>query len=382
MPSSWASLALAAVVALVQLPHFKGSATALSDCLDNAGNPVPWWFMYKTQGGFVFGYVDGKSTSNTISQYPVYMNDTHNPVALTRTLQALVVQNQQWFLYNDEPDVGTASSSYGHSKGVVSVDPASGTGFFLSHSTPKFPSSTGDTQFYFPATETTYGQTFLCMKLSTPAAVNTIGQHLQYIKPFVYHSTMDTSTLGKFPSILAVLNSQWMTKAGTIVNNINVGGLTMTTLGKNTAWNDALWGNLVAPTFKKNLVVESWIRGEAEGAWCPPDHDYEIVDAQQLQMPGGPGGSVQTWAEGGDHSKWAMSTNPGSTLVCIGDINRMTSQFKRGGGAVCFEHAVMHAQLASTLVQTAKCSGVSRMNLSSSDDGFVNTTDVNATSSR
>ncbi len=126
-----------------------------------------------------------------------------------------MVLNQQWFLFNDEPDVGTASSSYSHGKGVVSVDPASGTGVVLSHSTPKFPASTGDTQFYFPQTETAYGQTFLCMKLATPAAVNTIGQHLHFIQPCVYHSTVDTSTLGKFPSILAVLNSQWPAPSST-----------------------------------------------------------------------------------------------------------------------------------------------------------------------
>jgi hypothetical protein len=66
--------------------------------------------------------------------------------------------------------------------------------------------------------------------------------------------------------------------AGTVVNKVDVGGLTMTTLGKNTAWkNDALWGSLVAPTFKASLVVESWIGGEAEGPYCRPDHQYQVV---------------------------------------------------------------------------------------------------------
>jgi deoxyribonuclease-2 len=45
-----------------------------------------------------------------------------------------------------------------------------------------------------------------------------------------------------------------------------------------------------------------------------------------------------------DHSKWAISFQSGlsensmSKVVCIGDINRMTTQKKRAGGTVCFEN--------------------------------------------
>jgi len=35
-----------------------------------------------------------------------------------------------------------------------------------------------------------------------------------------------------------------------------------------------------------------------------------------------------------DHSKWAITTTSAPNTVCVGDINRMESQRKRGGGAV------------------------------------------------
>ena len=331
------------------------AASGSPQCLDNDGNAVPWWFMYKTAGGFEFAYVDGSTRASSISKFSRYMNDTSNPIALTRTLQALVEDKFSWFQYNDQPDIGTASSSYGHSKGVVAFNPSSESGFWLTHSTPKFPASSGIAQFYFPETEVKYGQTFLCVELDSHDDIEKIGAHLQVIKPFLYFSTMDQSSLSSYPNIMHVLNGDWITKAGTMVNSLDVGGLTMTALSKNKEWNDALWGDLVAPYFQQNLIVQSWIRGYAEGAYCTPTHQYDVVDTQEMQMPGD-GGGVQEWSEGADHSKWCVSSDSDTRLVCIGDINRMTSQFKRGGGAICFEESTMHDQLTSVIESSQSCS--------------------------
>ena len=348
--------ALLAVVAVIQLPSYSSLATTVQvDCLDNDGNSVPWWFMYKTRGAYEFAYVDGSTTSKTISKFPRFMNDTKNPIALTRTLRSVVEEKAHWFQYNDQPDIGTASSSYGHSKGLVAIDASgSGSGFWLTHSTPHFPASSGSAEFYFPQTEIKYGQTFLCMKLSDKDTIENIGAHLQLIKPFVYLTRMDLSQLSDYPNILNVLNGNWTKENATHVGEMSVGGLKMTTLSKNTAWNNALWGALVAPHFEQHLVVQSWIRGYAEGAYCPPNHTYEVVDTLTLRMPDG-NGTVQYWTEGSDHAKWAISSTDGSSLVCVGDINRMTSQFKRGGGAVCFESPVLHSQLSDVVNSTTSC---------------------------
>ncbi len=48
------------------------------------------------------------------------------------------------------------------------------------------------------------------------------------------------------------------------------------------------------------------------------------------------------WHYTKDHSKWAVADKPGGesgggSWVRVADINRQTSQEKRGGGGICFE---------------------------------------------
>ncbi|KAJ1347908.1 deoxyribonuclease II [Parelaphostrongylus tenuis] len=41
-----------------------------------------------------------------------------------------------------------------------------------------------------------------------------------------------------------------------------------------------------------------------------------------------------------DHSKWGVSMDESMPFVCIGDVNRQISQFKRGGGAACIRNKI------------------------------------------
>lgn len=49
----------------------------------------------------------------------------------------------------------------------------------------------------------------------------------------------------------------------------------------------------------------------------------------------------------------ARSTNP--NVICVGGINRMSSQQKRGGGTVCFVHDQLHTYLRSVVATTQDC---------------------------
>jgi hypothetical protein len=52
------------------------------------------------------------------------------------------------------------------------------------------------------------------------------------------------------------------------------------------------------------------------------------------------------WPETHDHAKWGISTH--SNWVCVGDINRMISQRKRGGGTIAFQNEILWRGLSKT----------------------------------
>ncbi|KHJ89008.1 hypothetical protein OESDEN_11184 [Oesophagostomum dentatum] len=56
-----------------------------------------------------------------------------------------------------------------------------------------------------------------------------------------------------------------------------------------------------------------------------------------------------------DHSKWGVSLDGNVPAVCIGDVNRQESQFKRGGGAVCIEDKNMWKTFYNSIGSYVDC---------------------------
>jgi len=327
------------------LAHLWVASTALS-CLDNDGKSVTWAFTYKFPNGFDIAYFDagdrGGSTSY-LKKFDRSLDDTTNPVSLIRTLRQLAsstdetevqpilnasesASSVQYLLYNDQPDDASPSSSYGHTKGVLAMQGSDA--IWIVHSTPHFPSATGSKKFYFPATETKYGQTYLCFHL--PASeVDKVANQLLYTRPYIYKNTFSSAATSAYPNLKKVMDGEWTTDAGSNVETLGH----FTSFAKNSAWNDDLYESLIATHYKSDLYVESWLRGSKEGSYCKPKFKYEVLDVQTM-VASSPAGNI-TWTEGSDHAKWAVMLD-GSSNLCIGDINRMTTQRNRGGGAVCF----------------------------------------------
>jgi deoxyribonuclease-2 len=114
---------------------------------------------------------------------------------------------------------------------------------------------------------------------------------------------------------------------------------------KDNSWADNLYGALVAPTIKANMLVESWGRPLMAPA-C--DGQYTVNNVLSVTFPGG-----TVFTETQDHSKWGISTK--GSWVCIGDINRMASQTKRGGGTLCFFNADLWNSLKASITTQDQC---------------------------
>jgi deoxyribonuclease-2 len=58
----------------------------------------------------------------------------------------------------------------------------------------------------------------------------------------------------------------------------------------------------------------------------------------------GPLGAHWAWPETHDHAKWGITLH--EPWICVGDINRMISQRKRGGGTIAFQNRTLWQALS------------------------------------
>ncbi len=165
--------------------------------LDENGNPVDWWFLYKVPklkeqpdggaaivaAGYEYVYFDPHTDKTQYS--PHQLGDGES--ALDLTLNA-VFQSQDettgWILYNDEMPTDADrndSSVLGHTKGVLAFDLDMQTALWLVHSWPKY-ADPGATAAPTPE----YGQTFLCLSIDLATAGAIATQMASYQQPQSY----------------------------------------------------------------------------------------------------------------------------------------------------------------------------------------------------
>lgn len=85
--------------------------------------------------------------------------------------------------------------------------------------------------------------------------------------------------------------------------------------------------------------------------WCGNDNNKLVV------------GNVVTlgfndslsWKQTQDHSKWTLPTDDNINYSCFGDMNRMESQFKRGGAFYCIESKPLKQAMTKLIKTTSLC---------------------------
>jgi deoxyribonuclease-2 len=320
--------------------------------LDENGKPVDWWFIYKvpkmtkdaqTQSatGYEYVYFDAKATE--VKRSPNKLTDGHG--ALDLTLAAALKKPSAttgWILYNDEMPASAKRSNrgeLGHTKGVIAFDTASDTALWLLHSWPKYvdPDAVG-----LPTPM--YGQTYLCITLSVATASKIAAQMITHQQPQVYEPRLPASLRANDPLVLLTkpINPN-ATGASGAANYVSKGGLKFKVIAKNRDWGKDFWNDLVGPLLKEDMDVETWIRGKIppilDSDGIHKTFDIKFIDLTRLGAP-------WAWPETHDHAKWGITK--ADNWVCVGDINRMISQEKRGGGTIAFQNETLWAALAKT----------------------------------
>ena len=220
---------------------------------------------------------------------------------------------------------------------------------WLIHSVPNFPPQP-EKGYSYPETAQTYGQSFLCVNMEDKNLA-VISQHLYYTWPMIYNSSVSDKYTDNVPYLDLVLRAKHIKHAPSWVtiqsfNTAGEEGFKFTAFAKTGEFGADLYKEVMAPYFHTDLYAETWQRGQCVPSNCTGDTSVYNIDEMELLD--------QHYKESQDHSKWAV-TEDGH--VCVGGINRMTSQYSRGGGSVCFKAGSLWKQIWSGIQSYEECQG-------------------------
>ena len=323
--------------------------------LDEAGKPVDWWFIYKipkltkrsqagdivASTGYEYAYYDPTCKELGPS---AFMLDKKKG-ALNATLDAVFKKppaTTGWILYNDEmPDDANRrdNGNLGHSKGVIAFDVESKSALWLLHSWPKY----ADPRARAMPTPI-YGQTYMCISISLDTALDLALRMIDHQEPQVYLPHLPPALPKKSGLYRLTQSIDPNAASSSIVKDYKSRkGTAFKVIAKNKKWNDDFWNDLVGPKLQEDMDVETWIRGDVP-AILDADGVHRTYDIKYIDFR--PLGMAYAWPETQDHAKWGITK--ANNWVVVGDINRMITQRKRGGGAIALQDPKLWKGLQST----------------------------------
>jgi len=216
--------------------------------------------------------------------------------------------------------------------------------------------------------------------------MDNVGNILEIIKPHVYNFTLSEEMVKIYPTLAKVVHEKKRSRkrkvkaetnfvsvegnfhhevsdsyyhyaiANTVeseadhkIVDVQNGDRTLQSFAKGPSYNQEIYSDWIAPYWKSDLDVQSWLNGpNAYPSNCtvPALSVYNIDDKTV---------AGNTWTTSKDHAKWAISNEESRPVVCIGDLNRMEHQIKRGGSVNCFTDKNVWTVFKKSVVSTQPC---------------------------
>ena len=250
------------------------------------------------------------------------------------------------------------NSQKAHAKGVLMMDQQADQGVWVTHSIPRFPPRLNE-PLVFPESAQFYGQTFMCISFDLSKMGNMVVEHLRTMKPQVFDRRVSESLYEMMPNLKDLDTSDNLKARGKRIGVkpklaqliTTSGGQLINLFSKSKGFDKDLYAGWIDEELGTALYVETWRRGAGNplDSSCPAD-EYHINNVKDLKYD-----DVARWSYKNDHSKWAISEEEADAHVCIGDSNRMESQFKRGGGAVCIKCPDCWSIFSNTILDVEPC---------------------------
>ena len=233
-------------------------------------------------------------------------------------------------LANDEPPAQKADSSCAHSK-IALFWNAEEVGWLI-HSAPRWPADFVDGEVIgdIPPSERRYGQSFVWLPMPRHCLAGVLQQlHIERVHVYATHDPE-----GLFP---AASHHQ---RIEPCLRELRLSD-TVVHVAKNAQWRKDLFDDYCSPTWGGPCRVETWLRPKDE----PTASSCNVA---RLRWPDG-----SAYHESNDHSKWAVSDpRCKQRWVFVGGINRMSSQWHRGGGGVVIRDDALWSAFDGLIVET------------------------------
>nr|XP_022326003.1 deoxyribonuclease-2-alpha-like isoform X3 [Crassostrea virginica] len=326
-------------------------------CLSQSGDPVDWFTVYKLPENHIIGidrlsydgvgfyYMDSLSPSWKLST--VGINATGHSVEHTlRQIYKNTTNEYMYAMYNDQPPTGHTSLNHGHTKGVFAYDKTEG--FWLIMSIPHFPPERAS-GFSYPHSGKVYGQSILCVSLPY-SSIEEVAKIMTFTYPKFYDSYLPPSFSSENP-ILTGLLSQHQKHVTSPPYQLETtlhtsDGVVLHNFAKSTDFHKDLYDAWINERINHDLFVETWQNGAGSlDSNCT--EQYKVYNIQIIRFPNG------SFKESKDHSKWAVSRT--GSWICIGDINRQSTQFHRGGGTMCMSDPRVWKEYTTVIRDVETC---------------------------
>ena len=311
-------------------------------CFDEKG-AADWMLMLKYPGsvskkGMQYAYISSNNQTSTFTESKASLMDEESPLwmVLNQFDKEDMSEDTAYVAWNSQISEKTVSLTYAHAKGFMALNKTDGTGFLLFHSVPKFPIfETGSDKISHKMLDETYGQDFLCLTINKDTFQNVL-RNLIIAKAYFYRTKVPDTMLST-----AVKAAEKLVKGMDKKDRSNGFKLEPTlpfkmpkgqaiTIFTSTRYVDNhLFDDIVQPALNCSMQVESWGRPYMKNV-C--DKSLKTMNIKTIKIKDG----VQ-WSTTQDHSKWGVSTDDERPWLCISDMNRMDSQAKRGGLAICIK---------------------------------------------
>jgi len=366
-----ALLALA-VCGLLLSGGYAAPAKGGPKCKSATGKDVEWWVMYKlpkmkataensfTPDGTEMAYVDSTMKKNkawTLLKASVY-DVKNNPVA--STLGPLFTgsepEDMLYAVYNDQPPEPYNGTAKGHAKGTIMFTDQGGV--WLVHSVPRFPFNVNSDTYNYPDSGRENGQIFMCTSLPASALPDVAAALINQF-PYIYESGAPDS-LVQDESVKLLMDKKFPRKPthSVLIKDFKgTGGTLFKSYAKHQSADDEIYGNIIAPDLEIDLLVETWRNGAGGkiGPTCPLK-GYTVTNMANVVINFQDGQVIQFNTKE-DHAKWAVSDNPKEPWFCAGSLNRMLSQYKRGGQTTCVRNEVLHKLFTDAVDRCDRCEG-------------------------